>query len=115
MRNISIKRILIGLIIGIVFVGLIIYLINYLFCSSVSMVVEFKTGINEEATQTILLKYEDNIVIGWGYDREEGHIFEISVPHRITGYFIKSKLSKEVNVKSIKFGTILGPIKPFKN
>lgn len=118
MKKVSIKRILVGLIIGGIIVGLAIYVIDYLWCSSVDIVVAFKSGIDEEMARSILLKYDNDITITWIVpDGDDGLIFEVSASHRIKAYFIKSKLSKEINIKSVKFGTILAPLEdfPFKN
>lgn len=114
--KISVKRILIGVIIGVIIVGLVIYIVDYLWRSSVDMVIEFKSGIDEEMARSILSKYDNNITIRWIMtDGDDGLIFEVSVPHRIKTYFIKSKLNKEISIKSVKFGTILGPIVPLRD
>lgn len=106
MGGISIKRVIIGSLIGGIITVLIIFLITYLWLP-VDIVVRFKPGINKETAESILSRYDDTITVKlvWFDEESDYFLFVLDIPHRSTGYFVKMKLNKETNIESAAFDT----------
>lgn len=100
MQKISIKRVLIGLVIG----GIIVALITYLWLP-VNMVVRFEPDVGKQTARSLLLNYSGIKIRSEWLNEERGYLFVVDVSHRTTGYYIKWKLEKEINVEYVRFGT----------
>lgn len=104
MQNISIKRVLIGLVIGGIITALVIFLITYLWLP-VNMVIRFEPDVSKQMVRSLLLDYNNVKIRSEWLDEECGYLFVVDVSHRILGYYIKWKLEKEKNIEYVRFGT----------
>lgn len=101
MQKISIKRITIGVFIGIA----ILIILGYLW-SSVDISITFKDGKSLEEAKMILIKHSiSQSSLDWGGGKEEGYYTVVHI-HRILSLFVINKLKEDPGIEDVKRGKL---------